>query len=168
MHYAWTCACCGKQYSTLPLDFAAQAPDYWFGLPQDERGQRAVLTADFCTIDHDHHFIRACLELPILGTEKRFVFGVWVSLSEASIKRASELWDAEVIESEPPRFGWLSTNIGVYPRTLDLKAAVHFRAGGQRPLVYVEPTDHPLALEQQRGVSIERVQEIVAALMHRY
>ena len=83
------------------------------------------------------------------------------------MQRAAELWDAEVREDEPPRFGWLSTNIRVYPRTLKLKAAVHFRSGGLRPLVYVEPTN-PLAIEQERGITLERVQEIVAALMHRH
>ncbi len=56
----------------------------------------------------------------------------------------------------------------VYPRTFELKASVHFRGGGLRPLVEVEPTDHPLAVEQQRGITMERVQEIVAALMHRH
>ncbi len=84
------------------------------------------------------------------------------------MQRASELWDAEVIEDEPPRFGWLSTNIRPYPRTLELKAAVRFRANGLRPLVEVEPGDHPLAIDQQQGIALERVQEIVAALMHRH
>ena len=99
---------------------------------------------------------------------EKLVFGVWVSLSEESARRAGELWDADVIDDEPPRFGWLSTNIRVYPRTLELKTAVQFRPRGLRPLVQVEPTDHPLAVEQQHGVTVDRVQEIVAALMHRH
>jgi hypothetical protein len=168
LQYAWTCSCCGKQYSTLPLDFGADAPAYWYGIPPDERDARAVLTPDFCTIDGEDHFIRGCLELPIIGTDEKFVFGAWVSLSEASMRRAAELWDAEVIGDEPPRFGWLSTNIRVYSRTLELKAGVHFRGGGLRPLVEVEPTDHPLAVDQQKGITMQRVQEIVAALMHRH
>ena len=168
MQYAWTCACCGKQFSTLPLDFAAHAPDYWFEIPAEEREARAVLTPDLCTIDGEHHFIRGCLEVPVIGTEENLVFGVWASLSEASMRRAAELWDAEVIENEPPRFGWLSTNIRVYPRTLELKTAVHFRGGGLRPRIEVEPTEHPLAVEQRNGITVERVQEIVAALMHRH
>jgi hypothetical protein len=166
MQYAWTCSCCRKQYSTLPLNFAAQAPDYWFQIAPQEREARASLTADFCTIDGEHHFVRGCLEVPIVSTAEKFVFGVWVSLSEASMKRAAELWDAEVSTDEPPRYGWLSTNLRPYPRTLELKAAVHFRSGALRPLVRVERGDHPLAIEQERGITMERVQEIVAALMH--
>jgi hypothetical protein len=159
LQYAWTCSCCGKQYSTLPLDFGAEAPDYWYGIPPEERDARSVLTPDFCTIDSEHHFIRGCLELPIIGMDEKLVFGAWVSLSEASLQRAAELWDVDVVEGEPPRFGWLSTNIRLYPRTLELKAGVYFRGGGLRPLVEVEPTDHPLAIEQQRGITTKRVQE---------
>ena len=76
MQYAWTCSCCGKQYSTLPLDFGAKAPDYWFGIAPEERDARAVLTPDLCTIDGEYHFIRGCLEVPIIGTDENFVFGV--------------------------------------------------------------------------------------------
>lgn len=164
MPYAWTCSCCGKQYSTLPLNFAAQAPDYWFEIAPHEREARAFFSSDFCTIDGEYHYVRGCLEVPIVNAPETFVFGVWVSLSEASMKRAAELWDAEVSTDEPPRYGWLSTK---YPRTVELKAAVHFRSGGLRPLVWVEPGDHPLAIEQERGITMERVQEIVAALTHR-
>jgi hypothetical protein len=72
--YAWTCSCCGKQYSTLPLDFGGDAPAYWYGIPREKRYARAVLTPDFCTVDGEDHFIRGCLGLPI-STEERFVFG---------------------------------------------------------------------------------------------
>jgi hypothetical protein len=34
--------------------------------------------------------------------------------------------------------------------------------------VELEPTDHLLAQDQHQGISMERVQEIVAALMHRH
>ena len=168
MQYAWTCSCCGKQFDTLPLDFGASAPDYWFKIPPEERAERAFLNADFCTIDSEHHFIRGCLEVPIIGHHETLVFGAWVSLSEASMHRATELWDAGVIEDEPPRFGWLSTNIKPYPRTLELKTAVHFRPGKLRPLIELEPTDHPLAIDQRQGISMDRVQEIVATLKHRH
>ena len=121
----------------LPLDFAAPAPDYWFQIPEAEQERQAFLDADFCTIDDEYHFVRGCLEILIIGMDEVFVWGVWVSLSEASMQRATELWNAEAIEIEPPRFGWLSTNIRVYPRTLELKTAVHFRGGNLRPRVEV-------------------------------
>ena len=168
MQYAWTCSCCGKQFDTLPLDFAAEAPEYWYGIPADERDRRAVLTPDFCTLDGEHHFIRGCLELPIIGAQETLVFGVWVSLSEPSVRRAQEMWTSDAGEGEPPLYGWLSTAIRLYPGALQLKAAVCLRGGGLRPTVELEPTDHPLSVDQRQGITMGRVQEIVAALMHRH
>ena len=167
--YAWTCRCCGRQYASLPMDFAVDAPAYWRQLTEDER-KRSFLSTDICVIGEDR-FIRGCLEIPVRGRAERFVWGVWTSVSEASLTRAYELWDApEIPPGEPARFGWLSNELkalyGV--STLNLKAALRFRAGNLRPLIVLEPCDHPLAREQAEGITIDRVQEIAAALLHRH
>jgi len=49
---------------------------------------------------------------------------------------------------------------------LNLKTLVHLRSGGLRPFIELEPTDHPLAVEQRNGISMTRVEEI-ASLLHR-
>lgn len=170
LRYAWTCRCCGRQFQTLPLDFACEAPTYWNQLSPEER-KRAFLSSDICTIGEDR-FIRGCLEIPVTGRAERFVWGVWSSLSEESLRRAHELWDAvEIPADEPARFGWFSNELKqLYggESTLNLKARVRFRAGNLRPLIELEPSDHALAREQAEGITLERVQEIAAALLHRH
>src|ERR1700692_1576615 len=109
MDHVWTCRCCGKQFNMLPLSFAPAAPDPWFAGPEAERSTRVQISSDQCVIDGKEFYIRGCLELPIPGHEERFVWGVWVSVSETSFERIAELWDAEIREHEPPFFGWLST-----------------------------------------------------------
>jgi hypothetical protein len=42
-----------------------------------------------------------------------------------------------------------------------MDARVHFRAGNQRPTIELEPTEHPLAVDQRTGITIERAWEIV-------
>lgn len=168
MDYAWTCKCCGKQFNTLPLDFGMSAPDHWFEIPERERKNRGRLSSDICIIDKKDRFVRGCLEVPILGHDDIFVWGVWVSLSAKSFARVHDLWNAEIIENEPPMFGWLCNNISIYPSTMLLKTHLHLRAGNARPLIELEPTDHPLAVEQRTGITLDRVQEIVAALSPRH
>lgn len=168
MNHAWTCGCCGKQFNTLPLDYACGAPDHWFQIPENERQSRGKLSSDDCIIDGKSFFVRGCLAIPIIGQEDRFVWGVWVSVSKDNFVRIHELWDAPVIEDEPPKFGLLCNNISVYPSTLNLKTNLHLRDGGRRPSIHLEPTDHPLAVEQRRGISIRRVEEIAAALSLRH
>ena len=168
MRHVWTCRCCGKQFDTLPLDFSCDAPYHWLQIPESERAQRGKCDADLCMIDRTDFFVRGCLEIPIIGRDDCFVWGIWVSVSEANFERILDLWTAPDVESEPPMFGWLCSQIPHYPRTLELATHVHLRAGGKRPAIELEPTEHPLAVEQRDGISITRVEEIAAQLMLRH
>jgi hypothetical protein len=95
-----------------------------------------------------------------------FTWGVWVSLSLENFERMLELWETPGRESEPPYFGWLSTALPCYPDTLNLKTHVHTRPVGERPFIELEPTDHPLAVEQRNGITMARVREIVECALH--
>ncbi|WP_269317979.1 DUF2199 domain-containing protein [Exiguobacterium sp. KJ 601] len=57
-------------------------------------------------------------------------------------------------------FGWLSTELPIYPDTINLKTNVHMRAVGIRPLIELLPTNHPLAMEQRNGITRLRVDDI--------
>jgi hypothetical protein len=172
MHSPWTCACCGKEFDDLPLDVAiGRGPAPYEDLTEAERA-RASLTSDFCVIenaDQIDRFIRAVVEVPVHNLSEPFRWGVWVSLSESSFVRAKQLFPlAEMAPDEPARFGWLSSRIfGYTPSTLNLKTMLTFRGGNQRPSVAIEPSDHPFSVEQREGISVRRVQEIVAPLLHR-
>lgn len=48
-----------------------------------------------------------------------FSWGVWVSLSRDSFSRAADLWDTPGREAEKPYLGWLTTDLPVYPTTLN-------------------------------------------------
>lgn len=50
--------------------------------------------------------------------------------------------------------------------TLNLKTEVHTDEVGARPHVILEPTDHPLAVEQRTGITVERVQKIAELVLH--
>ena len=148
------------------MDFGADAPVPFYGIPQEERDAWCDLTPDICVIDEKEFYVRGCLEIPVVDGPDSFVWGVWTSLSMQSFKRMFELWESPEGENEPPFFGWLCTSLPLYPTTLHLKTYVHTRSVGQRPFVELEPTDHPLAIEQRNGIKMDRVREIAAALLH--
>lgn len=149
MDYAWTCPCCGKQFDNLPLSFGVGGPDQWNAIPENERATRCKKMDDICIIDDKDNFVHGCLEIPILGREETFVWGAWVSVSDKSLKRILELWSADDADDEPPFFGWLCNTLSLYPNTLGLATNVHLRSGNRRPLIELEPTDHPFAVEQR-------------------
>lgn len=163
---SYICATCKLNHEDVPLSFGAEAP-YWFDVvAPEERNKRIELSSDQCVIDEEHFFIRGCLEIPIVGSNEKFTWGVWSSLIKDNFLRATELWNVTGRESEPPYFGWLSTKLPLYPDTLNLKCHVHTRPVGERPLIELEVTNHPVSIEQSKGISIERAHEIVGQLFY--
>ena len=160
------CRCCGEVHSELPMHYGVSAPALWFMIPEAEREKRCLLSSDQGIIDDEHFFVVGNLEIPVVGVEELFSWDVWVSLSKANFKRASELWERASREAEPPYFGWLSTALPGYPNTLSLKTDVQTRAVGHRPRVELEATDHPLSVEQRHGITMARVQEIAELVLH--
>ena len=166
----YTCKSCGDVHADLPMSFHADLPAAANTLPEAEWATRIDCDGELCIIDDEYFFVHAVLELPVTdapaGGEGPFVWGVWVSLSEKAFDRTVAHWEDPAREQEPPYFGWLSTALPYLPATLNLKAHVHTRAVGERPYVVLEASDHPLALEQQRGITLARVQAIAEGLRH--
>lgn len=161
----FTCACCGDRHPELPMNYTAGSPAVWD--PSFDGADDCLLSSDQCVVRGQHYFVKGLIEIPVLGGDEVFSWGVWVSLSRENFSRAADLWDTPGRESEPPYFGWLTTELPVYPATtLNLKTYVHTRPVGERPHVELEPTDHPLAVEQRTGITPERVREIAAAVLH--
>lgn len=119
--------------------------------------------SDLCYIEDDR-FIRVCLEIPIIGVEQPFMWGVWVSLSQDNFERYRETYDAPVETDE--YFGWFCNRLPFYPDTLNLKTLVRPRSGSVRPYLDLEPTEHHLTIDFGNGISISRAQEIAEHVMH--
>ncbi|ALV50105.1 DUF2199 domain-containing protein [Streptomyces althioticus] len=146
------------------MDYTAEAPAVWDPVFAD--ADDCLLSTDQCVVRGLHYFVKGLIEIPVIDSDEVFSWGVWVSLSRENFSRASDLWDRPGREAEKPYFGWLTTDLPVYPTTLNLKTLVHTRPVGERPFIELEPTDHPLAVEQRTGISLERVREIASALLH--
>jgi hypothetical protein len=162
---SFECRCCGERHDGLPFSYGSNAPAYW----RHELGSQeaSLLSEEQCVIAGEHFFVRARIILPVSDAETDFDWGVWVSLSERNYHRMGELWTTSGREQEAPYFGYLATEIPLYqPSTLTLKTNLHTQPVGQRPLVELEPTDHPLAIEQRTGITLARVQQIAEAMLH--
>ncbi|MFI9100122.1 DUF2199 domain-containing protein [Streptomyces fildesensis] len=159
------CSTCGEHHEELPMSYSTMAPDIWE--PAFANDPDSILSLDQCVIRNQAFFVRGLIEIPVIGRTDVFAWGVWISLSRESFARASELWETPGRETERPYFGWLSTELSLYPEsTTDLKTNAHTRPVGRRPRVELEPTDHPLAVEQRTGITMDRVREIAEAVLH--
>lgn len=158
MTLSYRCSICAELHEDIP-DIGADKPDHYFSVPDEERDKRIELTPDTCIIDHEDFFLRGVIEIPILDHPQTFGFGVWVSQKRENFYTYLNNYDSSEIG---PFFGWLCTRIAYYEvDTLTLKTSVHFRIGGQRPGIELEPTDHPLSMDQSNGITMEKAWDIV-------
>ncbi len=163
--FAFKCSECDKIHEGSP-SFAFQAPDPFLQQPPEVR-QKGSLTQDLCQYEDEdgrHFFIRACLEIPIHGIDEPFLWGVWVSLSEKSYDRYVETYDNP--DTNDRYFGWFCNYLPCYENTYALKTRVHPRHNNERPLIEMEDSQHPLAVDFHQGISIEKAQKMAEAIMH--
>lgn len=155
---SFRCQTCDEIHEGLP-DIGADYPDSYYDVPEDEREKRIFITSDLCSIDNEDFFIRGVIQIDVHGQDNDFGFGVWVSQKKENFQIYVDNFESDQIG---PFFGWLNTRLSCYDEdTLALKTMAHFRGAKTRPYIEVEPTDHPLAIDQRDGISLERAWELV-------
>jgi hypothetical protein len=161
------CKTCAKFHSGLPASYAADSPDSYAWLKEPERERRARLSSDQCIIDDEAYFLRGLIEIPIIGFQDKFLWGVWARIWKKDFDEIGEHWEIAGRENLiGPYKGRLNNRLSEYPDTLNLKCTIRIEPVGSRPLLYINEPDHPLAQEQRQGISLERIQEIASHLMH--
>lgn len=175
--FEFKCVECGSIHRGSP-SFSFGRPPLYHAVPEAEREARITFTRDTCLIapaadDEDgqtHYFLRGVLEVPIIGAEEPFVWGVWVTQSEGSFMKYLETFDDD--QSGISTFGWLSITWAPYNRTKpgedleNLACTVHWQRAGKRPLIELRECDHPLYVDQRDGISWDRAIEIARTVMH--
>jgi hypothetical protein len=103
------------------------------------------------------------LEVPILGSEEPFVWGLWASVKEEVYDEVSDFWTLEGREKlHDPYKGRLANSLTLYPETHNLKTQISLQPVGTRPLFRIEEADHWLAQEQSFGISLARARELAS------
>jgi hypothetical protein len=164
------CSTCDEVHEGL-FDIACSGPEQWGGGDEQAANGAAadathILSEDFCIIEGRDFFVRAVLPIPIIGTDQTMAYGVWSTLSKKNFDHYMETFDDGEQGELGPWFGWLSNRLNGYPDTLNLKCQVHPENDRQRPWLELESTDHPLAIEQRDGITIDRLLEIYALNGH--
>ncbi len=165
IHNMAKCKICNCELGEVPMCFGTDSPARIM-LPDSEYKQRVFENEDQCIVDNEYFFIRGHILIPVIGSNESFIWSVWVSLSKTSSNHVNERWYCEGRENDESYFGWLMTSLPVYTETQYLKANIQSQPVGYVPLIMVEENEHPLSVEQQQGITLERVHEIVHQLLH--
>ena len=151
--FRFKCVSCNEWHEGMPT-FGAEAPLYFYSVPAEDRDSRCILESDTCVVDQEHFFLRGCLEVPVIGERDSFAWGVWVSLSKDHFTDFIACFNAPKRSHIGPFFGWIEWQFSRKPDD------------GVRPYIELEPTNHPLAVEQRNGITVDRVAEIYAYHVH--
>jgi hypothetical protein len=164
----FVCSVCGEEHDDLPA-LVFLDPDHWSMLSPEQQADGEI-TEDWCLTSDGHYFVRCSLEIPINdGPQESLSYGVWCSLSEPNFKRYVLAFNDTDQSKLGSMFGWLSNEIpGQFSNSGLLKCNVHPQDDRMRPLVELQPTDHPLAVAQREGISFERAQRLMHSHMKRW
>ncbi|MGJ8676928.1 MAG: DUF2199 domain-containing protein [Akkermansiaceae bacterium] len=150
------CSVCGGNHDELP-DIGSSSPFHWRDELEDVEG--SLLTEDLCIVDAEDYFVRGVIEIPIIGSDDYFGWGVWVSLKKENFEVYRDNYDTDAIG---PFFGWLATQIDFFPvETLNLPTTVKFVGDGTRPKIFINDCEHRLRSDQKSGITLEQAWETV-------
>jgi hypothetical protein len=166
----WRCAGCDEIHSGL-FALAAFAPDPW---PHDEtrepnhalRLDGDFLSEDFCVLDGEHFLVRAVLEIPVHGIAEKFSFGCWSTLSRANFDKYVAGFDDGDYSDWGPWTGWLCNQLETYVGSKPLAVHVYPQPDRQRPTLRIMDDDHQLAIDQERGIDVHRLLDILRFYGH--
>lgn len=160
------CSTCDELHDLSDMQIGYGKPDAWYAVRPDERDDRWELDHEMAVLDGERFFIRGVAFIPVHG-EEPYAWGVWAAVDEADFRRYGALFDDPRSDGEPPFAGRIANQLPGYPETLGLAVTIRPGTGGERPSFSVDDPAHPLALEQRRGVHVERVLEMLSPMLHR-
>jgi hypothetical protein len=160
------CSVCSKWHDNLPMSYSVKVPFAVSHIPEPQLDGRVIFSLDQCVIDDRAFYLRGRIPVPVLGQAEPFIWGVWAQVGQPDFVRANEMWKTEGREALPPFPGWLNTELPLFGMTLNLELRVLTQRVGRRPHFELADESHPLAIEQQQGISQARVQQIAEAFLH--
>jgi hypothetical protein len=137
------------------------APDVYWDLSQQVQ-DAGFFCPDYCDYTDDdgvkHCFVAGRIEVPMDGTVEPMLYRIWAEVHERDYIRHERMLLSP--DESDLYFGKLSNLLPYYPDTLGLKVRVHPRKGRVIPVIEIEEYDHPLSVDVENGISVQRAQEI--------
>jgi hypothetical protein len=164
----YQCEICGQFHAGQYISVAFDSPDPYAGLKESDK-DRAHLGTDDCVIGNDEFYLRGIIELPIVGIDETFLWGVWVRVWQKDYDEFADHYDAKDKERliGPYKARLSNKLLGYDPGTLNLKCTLRVQPVGSRPLLMIDEPEHPLGIEQRNGITLVRARQMSALVRHK-
>ncbi|MDR2221815.1 MAG: DUF2199 domain-containing protein [Flavobacteriaceae bacterium] len=164
----YICADCGQEHEDWPA-LVFQAPDPYLALSEEAKAN-AELTKEICCIDDEegtHWYLRGVMTQYVYDACQYLDYGVWVSLSEASMKDYYEHYDDK--EYKTTYFGWLVTDLPNYPANTTFALPTNVEVDNSKgiPTILPHQGDSIFIKEFYEGISTEEALHRIDALLNK-
>ena len=161
---AFVCSVCGQHHDERLLDIRLGLPDDIHRLDTEERARRCWLAEDFAVLDDERFFVRGLLELPVPELESRFAYGTWCELAMPDFQELMRHWRDD--DQFPPVDCVVANELEPYRDTIGLRATLHATSPDKLPTVDLADAPHELVHAQREGITVDRSDELAAAVLH--
>lgn len=156
------CAKCGQDHPLEEMELTFKRPADAARMSPGERREHLQESSDLCIIRGERFFIRAVLPLPVKSRADPYRIGLWVEVAQSDFERVYELWDSEEQRSEPPIPAVVANDIPITPGALGHAAELRLVGPSFRPDVLLQPSSHPIYIEQRSEIDVHRIAEYTA------
>ena len=147
----YRCGACGKIHKGMP-DVSFAAPLDYYGIPQEERLDRAVLSREACVLDDERFFLRARLALPIRDTDSQFGWLVWCELPEVDFWTVWQTRSEAGATLDEPFEATLANSLPEFERSHGVEGLLTLGPDGGLPEFTILDDNHPLSVCQRAGL----------------
>ncbi|MDR0228906.1 MAG: DUF2199 domain-containing protein, partial [Flavobacteriaceae bacterium] len=146
-----------------------RAPDPYLALSEEEQAN-AELTKEICCIEEGEEtqwYLRGVLTQYVYDACQYLDYGVWVSVSEASMKDYYEHYEDK--EYKTTYFGWLVTNLPNYPANTSFGLPTNVEVDNSKgiPTILPHQGDSIFIKEFYEGISTEEALHRIDALLNK-
>lgn len=139
----------------------------FFQIPKDQVESSCQLTQDCCIIDEEKFFVKGQINI-VVDNNEEFRWTAWARISMHDFQRIQESWTNDNRVLEEPYEGYLATQLSCYADTLNLPLKVRSQKVGIIPKIEITDTSHPLFLEQECGITMDRVISFARQLIYNH
>lgn len=131
-------------------------PEALRALPGSERQEQIEVTAQVCTWKEvpEVYFVRAVLSLPVRTLAVPCHLLTWAQVQPEVLQELTARRFHRRGREVPAH---LANNLPGLPETQNLPVSLRLVGVGHRPLIILEPAEHPLYGEQTRGITLARL-----------
>jgi hypothetical protein len=161
--FRFKCGSCDEWHEGAP-SLACQVPDLLLSVPPQERKARVDLNSDAAVLDKKRFFVRACMQVPINGTQEHFLWGLWAEVSRDDFFAYCESSEKGIVTG--PYRGTLANFLPFYPDCLGIPVSLELQPGDQRPLLFTPEGDSSLARHLREGMSEQDARAYFESILH--